>query len=48
MPKKKAVKHLFDRIATYYDRLNHLLSLHVDKIWRRKAVKKVLVVLTNG
>ena len=44
MPKKKAVKHLFDRIAPYYDRLNHLLSLHVDKIWRRKAVKKVLVV----
>lgn len=29
---------LFDRIASHYDPLNHLLSLNIDKRWRRKAV----------
>ena len=30
---------MFDSIAADYDRLNHLLSLNVDKSWRRKAIK---------
>ena len=32
---------MFDRIAPSYDRLNHLLSLDVDKLWRRKAIKMI-------
>lgn len=32
---------MFDRISPKYDRLNHLLSLNVDKIWRRKTAKAV-------
>lgn len=30
---------LFSRIAAKYDFLNHLLSLNIDKRWRRKLVK---------
>ena len=29
---------MFDRIAPTYDRLNHLMSLGIDRRWRRKAV----------
>ena len=32
------IGELFDRIAARYDFLNHLLSLNIDKRWRRKAV----------
>ena len=32
---------MFDRISTKYDALNHLLSLNIDKTWRRKAAKEV-------
>ena len=32
---------MFDRISPRYDFLNHLLSLNIDKIWRRKTVKAV-------
>lgn len=28
---------MFDSIASKYDVLNHLLSLNIDKVWRRKA-----------
>lgn len=38
---RKSIGGLFDRIAPHYDRLNHLLSLNIDKIWRRKAVKEL-------
>ena len=30
---------MFDRISPKYDRLNHLLSLNIDKVWRRKTAK---------
>ena len=30
---------LFDRIASSYDSLNHILSLNIDKRWRRTAIK---------
>lgn len=33
---------MFDDIAPTYDRLNHLLSLNVDKSWRRKAVAHIV------
>ena len=39
MEEKNDIGHLFDRIAATYDRFNHLLSLNVDRTWRRKAVK---------
>jgi demethylmenaquinone methyltransferase / 2-methoxy-6-polyprenyl-1,4-benzoquinol methylase len=33
------VREMFGRIAPRYDLLNHLLSLDVDKIWRRRVAK---------
>lgn len=44
MPKKDAVEKMFDSIAPEYDALNHILSLNVDKIWRRRAVRRLLPV----
>ena len=38
MQDKKNIGHLFDGIAGTYDLLNHLLSLNIDKSWRRKTV----------
>ena len=38
MVKKEKVRELFDDIAPTYDRLNHLLSLNIDKQWRKKAI----------
>ena len=32
---------MFDNIAPTYDRLNHILSFSIDKIWRRRVVRKV-------
>ena len=32
---------MFDRISPKYDALNHLLSLNIDKVWRRKTAKAV-------
>lgn len=32
---------MFDQIAESYDFLNHLLSLNIDKGWRRKAIKSL-------
>ncbi len=42
MPKKEAVEKMFNSIAPEYDALNHILSLNIDKLWRRKAVRKLL------
>jgi len=42
MPKKEKIQQMFDGIAPSYDRLNHLMSLGVDKIWRRKALKEIV------
>ena len=42
MPSKKKVEEMFDSIAKDYDSLNHVLSLSIDKIWRRKALKKIV------
>ena len=32
------VRHVFSTIAPSYDLLNHLLSLNIDRMWRRKAI----------
>jgi demethylmenaquinone methyltransferase/2-methoxy-6-polyprenyl-1,4-benzoquinol methylase len=37
--KKEEVAEMFDNISERYDFLNHFLSLGIDKIWRKKAVK---------
>ncbi|MDG2426344.1 MAG: bifunctional demethylmenaquinone methyltransferase/2-methoxy-6-polyprenyl-1,4-benzoquinol methylase UbiE [Flavobacteriales bacterium] len=37
--KKAQVARMFDNIAHRYDFLNHLFSLGIDNLWRRKAVK---------
>lgn len=39
--KKEQVATMFNNIAANYDFLNHFLSLGIDKIWRRKAIKKL-------
>lgn len=42
MAKKEKIKSLFDNIAPDYDKLNHILSLNIDKGWRKKAVGKIV------
>ena len=39
--KKKQVTKMFDNIAESYDFLNHTLSLGMDNIWRKIAIKKL-------
>ena len=39
--KKEQVAQMFDNISHRYDFLNHFLSLGIDKIWRKKAVKLI-------
>ena len=41
MPSKAKIEGMFDNIAKDYDSLNHIMSLSIDKIWRRKAIKKI-------
>jgi len=38
---RASVSSMFNNIAGKYDLLNHLLSLGIDKIWRRKLLKFV-------
>lgn len=33
---------MFDGIAPSYDKLNHMMSLGVDRLWRRRAVKELV------
>lgn len=40
--KATAVQGMFSAIAPRYDLLNHLLSLNIDKSWRRRAVDILL------
>lgn len=37
--KKVQVEEMFDQISHRYDLLNHILSVNIDKTWRRRAVK---------
>jgi demethylmenaquinone methyltransferase/2-methoxy-6-polyprenyl-1,4-benzoquinol methylase len=37
--KKEEVAEMFNNISKRYDFLNHFLSLGIDKIWRKKAVR---------
>ena len=42
MPKKEKIEQMFNDIAPSYDRLNHLMSLGIDNIWRKKAIKEIV------
>ena len=42
MAKKEKIKSMFDNIAPDYDKLNHIMSLNIDKGWRRKAVREIV------
>src|SRR5688572_6131002 len=37
--KKQEVAEMFDNISKRYDFLNHFLSLGIDRIWRKKAIR---------
>ncbi len=39
------VQEMFGRIAPRYDLLNHLLSLDIDKLWRRRVARNFSAVL---
>lgn len=39
--KGEMVRGMFNDIAPTYDRLNHILSFDVDKLWRRRVVRIV-------
>lgn len=45
--KDRAVRAMFAEIAPSYDRLNHLLSVNIDKLWRRYTVSKLQEVLAR-
>jgi len=41
LERERQVRKLFSEIAPRYDLLNHLLSLNIDRGWRRKAVDRL-------
>ena len=41
------VRDMFGRVAPHYDRANHLLSLNIDRVWRRRTVDRVKEILGN-
>ena len=42
--KKEQVASMFDNISGTYDFLNHFMSLGIDIIWRKKAIKELLSI----
>ena len=45
--KKEQVAQMFNNIARRYDFLNHFLSLGIDNIWRKKAIKCIRDIAPN-
>ena len=39
--KRAYVRQIFSEIAPRYDFLNHVLSLNIDRIWRRRAIAEL-------
>lgn len=46
--KKKQVEEMFDVISPKYDLLNHLLSLNIDKLWRKRAINRLKTFLPKN
>lgn len=47
MAKKQYVEAMFNDIAPEYDKLNHVLSVNVDKYWRHAAFKRLTKIVTG-
>lgn len=45
--KKEQVAQMFNNIARRYDFLNHFLSLGIDNLWRKKAIKCISSIASN-
>lgn len=41
------VREMFSSIAPRYDFLNHLLSLSLDRLWRRRVARRFSAILSN-
>ena len=39
---KEKIRRMFNDIAGDYDKLNHIMSVGIDRIWREKAIRKVI------
>jgi demethylmenaquinone methyltransferase / 2-methoxy-6-polyprenyl-1,4-benzoquinol methylase len=46
-PQSSHIRDMFSAIAYRYDLLNHLLSLNIDKLWRRQAATRLEAILGN-
>ncbi|MCC6391884.1 MAG: bifunctional demethylmenaquinone methyltransferase/2-methoxy-6-polyprenyl-1,4-benzoquinol methylase UbiE [Bryobacterales bacterium] len=42
------VREMFSGVAGRYDLLNHVLSFHIDKYWRRRTVRRVKGILERS
>jgi demethylmenaquinone methyltransferase/2-methoxy-6-polyprenyl-1,4-benzoquinol methylase len=43
----RKVREMFTQIAPRYDFLNHLLSLGIDRLWRRRVARRLRPILQN-
>jgi demethylmenaquinone methyltransferase/2-methoxy-6-polyprenyl-1,4-benzoquinol methylase len=44
LSKKEQVEEMFNQIAPRYDLLNSLLSLGIDRTWRKKAIRSIAAI----
>ena len=47
-PQAEKIRTLFNTIAGDYDRLNHILSLGIDRTWRKRALSEILPSTTGS
>ena len=45
---KEKIHDMFNSIAGDYDTLNHLMSLGVDRTWRKRALKEIMPTVREG